>query len=112
MLNWIKLLSSILGFVREVDKRIIKLNFYGIIKFMDKKSFKIDSIKKSDDYSYWKGKTYLERIEALEKLREIVFGYDASAERLQRVFKVTNLKKNKKASGRHRDLDDVQHLGK
>lgn len=61
---------------------------------MDKKTFKITSIHESDGQNYWKGKTYLERLEALEKLRRIIFGYDPSAERLQRTLTVTQLKKD------------------
>jgi hypothetical protein len=61
---------------------------------MDKKTFKITSIQESDDYSFWKNKTYLERIAGLEKLRRILFGYDPSTQRLQRVFKITKLKKD------------------
>ncbi|MEW6087882.1 MAG: hypothetical protein AB1498_06210 [bacterium] len=49
---------------------------------MNKKVFEITSVHKSDDYGFWKTKTYLEKISALEKLRRIMFGYDPSAERL------------------------------
>ena len=59
---------------------------------MDKKAFKITSVHEADDYNYWKEKTYVERIEALEQLRRIIFGYDPSTERLQRTFTVTQLK--------------------
>ncbi len=61
---------------------------------MDKKIFKITSLRESDDYSFWKDKTYLERLDGLEKLRRMVFGYAPFAQRLQRVFKVTKLKKD------------------
>lgn len=61
---------------------------------MNKKIFKITSIRNSDDYSFWKDKPYLKRIEGLEKLRRIVFGYDPSTQRLQRILKITKLKKN------------------
>lgn len=61
---------------------------------MNKKIFKITSIRESDDYSFWKNKTYVERIEGLEKLRRIIFGYDPSTHRLQRIFKITKLKKD------------------
>jgi hypothetical protein len=77
---------------------------------MDKKIFKVGALRKSDDYKFWRKKTPLQRIAALEELRKTVFGYDPSTERLQRVLRVTNLKKNKKASGRYRDLDDLEHL--
>ena len=61
---------------------------------MDKKTLKISSIHEADDHNYWKKKSYVERIEALEKLRRIIFGYDPSTERLQRTFTVTQLKKD------------------
>ena len=61
---------------------------------MDKKTLKISSIHEADDDNYWSQKSYLERIEALEQLRRIIFGYDASSERLQRTFTVTQLKKD------------------
>ena len=60
---------------------------------MDKKTLKVTSIYDSDDDNYWANKSYLERVEALEKLRRIIFGYDASTERLQRTFTITQLKK-------------------
>lgn len=55
---------------------------------MNKKALKITSIHE-EDYDFWKKKTYLERIEALEELRRIIFGYDPSAERLQRTLTIT-----------------------
>ena len=61
---------------------------------MDKKTLKISSIHEADDDNYWEKKAYVERIEALEKLRRIIFGYDPSTERLQRTFTVTQLKKD------------------
>jgi len=61
---------------------------------MDKKTLKIISIHNGNDHNYWANKSYLERVEALEKLRRIIFGYDASAERLQRTFTITQLKKD------------------
>jgi len=61
---------------------------------MNKKIFKITFIQESNDCSFWKDKTYLERIKGLEKLRRIIFGYDSSAQRLQRISKVTKLSKD------------------
>ncbi len=61
---------------------------------MDKKTLKITSIHNGDDHNYWAKKSYLERIEALEILRRIIFGYDASTERLQRTLTITQLKKD------------------
>lgn len=61
---------------------------------MDKKTLKITSIHNGDDHNYWVKKPYLKRIEALEKLRRIIFGYDPSTERLQRTLTITQLKKD------------------
>lgn len=61
---------------------------------MDKKVFKVTSIYNNDSVEYWKNKTYLERLESLEQLRQIMFGYDPTTARLQRTFRVTKLKKN------------------
>ena len=61
---------------------------------MDKNTLKITSIHDGDDHNYWAKKSYLKRIEALEKLRRIIFGYDPSTERLQRTFTITQLKKD------------------
>ncbi|MGD8785846.1 MAG: hypothetical protein PVJ60_00355 [Phycisphaerales bacterium] len=60
---------------------------------MDKKTLTITSIRDKDDHNYWATKSYLERIEALEELRRIIFGYDPSTERLQRTLTITQLKK-------------------
>ena len=61
---------------------------------MNKKIFKVTSLGKGEDYRFWRKKTPLQRIAALEELRKTVFGYDPSTERLQRVFRVTQLKKH------------------
>lgn len=61
---------------------------------MDKKSFKVTSIHDNDSIEYWRNKTYLERLEALEQLRQIMFGYDPTTARLQRNITITKLKKN------------------
>lgn len=61
---------------------------------MNKKNFKVTTLHASDDRYFWVKKTYLERLEALEKLRRIMFGYDPFTERLQRTLTVTQLKKN------------------
>ena len=61
---------------------------------MNKKVFKITSIRDNDSRDYWKHKTPLERLEALEQLRQIIFGYDPTTTRLQRTLTITKLKKN------------------
>ena len=61
---------------------------------MDKKVFDITSIKNTDDYKFWKKKTYSERMEALESLRSTIFKYDPSTTRLQRTLTITQLKED------------------
>ena len=61
---------------------------------MNKKIFKITSIHDNDSREYWKKKSYLERLEALEQLRQIIFGYDPTTTRLQRTITITKLKKD------------------
>lgn len=61
---------------------------------MNKKIFQITSIRDGNDRDYWKQKSYEERLEALELLRRIIFGYDPSTARLQRTITITQLKKN------------------
>ena len=61
---------------------------------MNKKLFQITSVRDGNDWDYWKQKSYSERLEALELLRRIIFGYDPSTARLQRTITITQLKKN------------------
>jgi len=61
---------------------------------MNKKLFQITSIRGGNNRDYWKQKSYEERLEALELLRRIIFGYDPSTARLQRTITITQLKKN------------------
>ena len=66
----------------------------------------------SDEKSYWLSRTPYERLEALELMREIIYGYNPSATRLQRVLEINQCspKINDKASGRHQDLADLENL--
>ena len=45
----------------------------------------------SDEKAYWLSKTPAERLEALELMRQILYGYDPSSTRLQRVLEVDEL---------------------
>ncbi|MBN2182032.1 MAG: hypothetical protein JW715_08960 [Sedimentisphaerales bacterium] len=44
---------------------------------------------KSDEKAYWLSKTPAERLQAVELMRQIIYGYDPSTTRLQRVLEVT-----------------------
>ena len=62
-----------------------------ISKKLNKKHISIASSKEFDliDIEYWKSVSPSERIEAIELMRQINFGYDPSTERLQRFFTIT-----------------------
>lgn len=59
---------------------------------LNKKSFTVDSLDslKSHyfDKKYWEKKSVQERIENIELLRQINYGYDPTTARLQRFFEV------------------------
>lgn len=67
---------------------------------MDEELFKIDrkaiSFSTLDstesDLKYWLSKTAVERLQAVELLRILIFGYDPNTERLQRVFETAEFK--------------------
>ena len=60
---------------------------------LDKNSFSIISLMENEnDVGYWLSKTPEERILAIEFLRQLIFGYDPSTERLQRVFETAEFK--------------------
>lgn len=67
---------------------------------------------RSDDKRYWHAQSPEARLQAVETLRQLNYGHSQSTARLQRVFEVTqlHLKLNKKAAGRHKDLDALENL--
>ena len=59
---------------------------------MDKTAFSVTSLfDESDEKAYWLSKTPDERLEAMELMRQIIYGYNPSTIRLQRVFEVAEL---------------------
>ena len=61
---------------------------------MDKATFSVlSSFEEADemDKAYWHSKTPRERLEALELMRQINYGYNPITERLQRVLEVDKL---------------------
>ena len=59
---------------------------------LDKTAFSVASLAdESDKKQYRLSKSPYERLRALELMRQIVYGYDPSAERLQRFFEVAEL---------------------
>ncbi len=53
----------------------------------------LSSFEEADeaDKAYWHSKTPQERMEALELMRQINYGYDPTTERLQRVLEIAEL---------------------
>jgi len=68
---------------------------------MDKTAFSVASLHDDpDEKAYWLSRTPHERLQAVELMRQVVYGYDPASERLQRVFEVTQFK----------DLSDLENL--
>jgi len=56
---------------------------------MDKTVFSIGTLEEQgDDREYWASKTPEERLQALEFMRQVMYGYDPDTPRLQRVFTI------------------------
>ena len=56
---------------------------------LDKSAFSVVPLSQADDEKeYWLAKTPRERLEALEFVRQVFYGYDPDTTRLQRVFEV------------------------
>lgn len=57
---------------------------------VDRREFSVVSLEEQnrEEKNYWHDKSPAERMEALEITRQLVYGYDPSSDRLQRVFEV------------------------
>ena len=59
---------------------------------MDKSAVSVVSLHDdSDEKEYWHSRTPRERLEALELMRQINYGYDPATARLQRIIEVAQL---------------------
>ncbi|MCL6642433.1 MAG: hypothetical protein K6T71_03815 [Candidatus Bipolaricaulota bacterium] len=59
---------------------------------IDRTAFSVASLgDESDDKAYWLAKTPIERLQALELIRQTIYGYTDATVRLQRVFEVAEL---------------------
>ncbi len=59
---------------------------------LDKKAITISSLLEvSDEVAYWHSRTPQERMEAIEVMRQIIYGYDPATTRLQRVLEIVDL---------------------
>jgi hypothetical protein len=62
---------------------------------MDKTALSVVSLyDESDEKNYWRSKSPQERLEAVETMRQIIYGYDPSTSRLQRLLEVAELQKS------------------
>lgn len=62
---------------------------------LDKSAFVVTSLSdESEEKEYWRHKSPEERLRAVEQMRQIIYGYDPSASRLQRVLTVTQLSRS------------------
>lgn len=62
-----------------------------------------------NDAGYWRSRSYQERIDALEQIREEYHRWKADAESgFQRIYSF--IKINKRATGRAQDIADVENL--
>ena len=60
---------------------------------MDKTAFSVVALTdEPDEKDYWHGKSPQERLEAVELLRQLNYGYDPATARLQRVLEITEFK--------------------
>ncbi len=59
---------------------------------MDKTAFSVASLRdQPDEKVYWLSKTPRERLQAVEIMRQVVYGYQPASDRLQRFFEVAQL---------------------
>jgi hypothetical protein len=58
---------------------------------LDRTHFSVARLTDSDEKAYWLSKSPTERLEAVELMRQMVYGYDPVRTRLQRVLTVVSL---------------------
>jgi len=69
-----------------MDKEILKVN---------RNSFSTISLNEIEsDLQYWLSKTAVDRLHAVEFLRQLMYNYDPATSRLQRVFETAEFKSN------------------
>ena len=57
---------------------------------LDKTAFSVSTLEQNneDEKAYWLSKTPYERLDALETMRQIVYGYDPANTRIERVIEI------------------------
>ena len=56
--------------------------------------FEVVDLQEAEDSNYWLDRSPMERIEAIEFMRKVMYGNDRVSERIQRVLTVAELKEN------------------
>ena len=56
--------------------------------------FEVVDLQEAEDSNYWLDRSPMERIEAIEFMRKVMYGNDRVSERVQRVLTVAELKEN------------------
>lgn len=70
-----------------MDKMTIGISGHSVFPRVNRSFVTVGNVlDESDEKTFWLSRTPLERLEALELLREIAFGYDVVTTRLQRVL--------------------------
>jgi hypothetical protein len=60
---------------------------------MDKTAFSVISLKDSgNDKDFWRSQSPVARLQALELMRQVMYGYDPISDRVERVFTVIERK--------------------
>ena len=60
---------------------------------LDRKVFSVGLLTDhSEEMQYWLARTPEERLEALEQIRQILYGYNPATTRLQRILEIAELK--------------------
>lgn len=58
---------------------------------LDCTHFSVAKLGDSDQKAYWLSKSPAERLEAVELMRQMIYGYDPARDRLQRILTVVRL---------------------
>ena len=61
---------------------------------IDRNIFEVINLHEADDKFDWLNRSTVERLEAIEFMRKVMFGHDRVSARLQRVLEITELKRN------------------
>lgn len=59
---------------------------------VDRTVLTVTSLKERDELKYWLSRAPLERLAAMELLRQIAYGYEPNSLRLQRVLEIVRRK--------------------